>query len=332
MERGVRRYQRKKHYYGVPAMRLKLGQYCSCLTVNPNDQWDLNNLLGECPEDERHRRLKLWADILRDNCYEPDEAIQLLRGWLNRAEQGSEISDTVERSWAEFNEIVIIGSSKARTVKPNHQRVISLWRQYGGYELLLEKLGFIRTPEIRDTTTEKWLGLLYNEDDLLCIGADCYETTVRPLWTILNLIEVARHEDSPYAPLAQLCRPALFCFLTPATFRERTRRCNENVLDRRYFVLEFDIKPENADWKGVLPSNQFDGFDLQAGVLLHLFEQNYPIVSIVHSGKSSLHTVLLAFMPFFAEINGPAPFKSFPCGNGRHEGFLPVLIFCDAVD
>lgn len=146
------------------------------------------------------------------------------------------------------------------------------------------------------------------------------------------MIELARDEDSPYAPLAQLCRPALFCFLTPATFRERTRRCNENVLDRRYFVLEFDIKPENADWKGVLPSNQFDGFDLQAGVLLHLFEQNYPIVSIVHSGKSSLHTVLLAFMPFFAEINGPAPFKSFPCGNGRHEGFLPVLIFCDAVD
>jgi hypothetical protein len=119
-------------------MRLKLGQYCSSLEVNPNDQWDLNNLLGECPEDERHRRLKLWADILRDNCYEPDEAVQLLRGWLNRAEQGNEISDTVERSWAEFNEIVIIGSSKARTIKPNHQRVISLWRQYGGYELLLE--------------------------------------------------------------------------------------------------------------------------------------------------------------------------------------------------
>lgn len=42
--------------------------------------------------------LKRQADFLRDNFYEPEEAVEMLRNWLNRAEQHSgEVTDTVRR-------------------------------------------------------------------------------------------------------------------------------------------------------------------------------------------------------------------------------------------
>jgi hypothetical protein len=45
----------------------------------------------------------------------------------------------------------------------------------------------------------------------------------------------------------------------------------------------------NTPWHPILEKAGCTGCDLQAGVILHLFELGYPIVSIVHSGNKSLH-------------------------------------------
>jgi hypothetical protein len=132
-------------------MRLNLGKYVSTLRVDPADMFDLDALLGACPEDERHRRLKLWADTVRDNLYSPQESVQLLRGWLNRAEIGDEITDTVRRSWSEFHNGTIDGGRQGKKSPLNTQRVISLWHQYGGYEDLLEHCGLIYDESVKDT-------------------------------------------------------------------------------------------------------------------------------------------------------------------------------------
>jgi len=90
----------------------------------------------------------------------------------------------------------------------------------------------------------------------------------------------------------------LECLITPATFgtREVTNsngkvqgRCDANVLNRKYFVLEADIAEGEPGWLGLLPNSKYNGFDLQAGIIRHLFDLSYPIVSIVHSGNNSLH-------------------------------------------
>ena len=45
-------------------------------------QYNTENLLGECPDDERHRLLKAKADILRDNLYESMGCAGYLSGTL----------------------------------------------------------------------------------------------------------------------------------------------------------------------------------------------------------------------------------------------------------
>jgi hypothetical protein len=42
-------------------------------------------------------------------------------------------------------------------------------------------------------------------------------------------------------------------------------------------------------WHPILEKMGCTGWDLQAGIIFHLFELDYPIVSIVHSGGKSLH-------------------------------------------
>ena len=51
----------------------------SSLEVDPADAENLDLILGECPDDDRHRLLKAKADRLRDNLYEPEEAVTMLR-------------------------------------------------------------------------------------------------------------------------------------------------------------------------------------------------------------------------------------------------------------
>jgi hypothetical protein len=89
------------------------------------------------------------------------------------------------------------------------------------------------------------------------------------------------------------------CFLTPNPFKlDALSRCDAGILDRRYFVLEADIPPDGllkktdgslviGPWAPFL--KDCSSWDLQAGIIFHLFELNYPIVSIVHSGGKSLH-------------------------------------------
>jgi hypothetical protein len=283
-------------------MRLNLTKYVATLTVDPQDQYNTENLLGECPDDERHRLLKSKADILRDNLYEPKEAIEMLRKWLNRQEKGNEIADTVRRSYEEIDEVSIISSAQKKKTPPlNVQKVVTLWKQYGGYADLLEDLGYVRNPEISDTLTEDWLSWLYKPDDLLCVGKNKFDMRVEPLSTYLRYFDmlrgdIARHPLLCKFLIAQTGAP-YYCLMTPATYRERwvvhnrknSGRCDPNVLTRKYFVVECDISPAVQAWRAVLPHPRYDGFDLQSGVIRHLFELGYPIVSIVHSGNKSLH-------------------------------------------
>ena len=88
-----------------------------------------------------------------------------------------------------------------------------------------------------------------------------------------------------------------YCLLTPAVYGAREieydgrvwGRCDRNVLRRKYWCIEFDISENQGNWRSVLPHRDYDGFDLQSGVIFHLLESGFPIVSIVHSGRKSLH-------------------------------------------
>lgn len=277
---------------------LNLRKYSSILEVNPADAYNLDRVLGECPDDERHRLLKVKADHLRDNGYEADEAAEMLRAWLTRLEKyNGEISDTIKRSWAEIDQLVIVSKPSTRKGNPtDHREVVRLFRRYRGFADLLEYVGYINSPEIKDTTTDQWLTQLYQPSDLLCIARNMYE------WRVTSLGEILPHfpkvDDSPtIQKLKLLHRTNQYCLLTPAVYRDREieydgrvwGRCERNVLRRKYWCIEFDIAAGQGNWKSVLPHRDYDGFDLQAGVIRHLFELGFPIVSIVHSGRKSLH-------------------------------------------
>ena len=261
------------------------------------DAFNVDYVLGQCPDDGRHRKLKPQADFLRDNFYEPEEAVEMLRTWLNRAEQHSgEIADTVRRSFADVDKDYRTVHSKIKAEPLDIQRVVTLWHKYGGYPSLLK---FLKTNEgIKSMTTEEWLRQMYCPGDLLCIGRDKFETEIKVLEDILALLSLGERPEERHQKMFRFCRYGQFCYLTPATFRAKTisnlvgkvqGRCNANVLRRRYFVLEADIAAGQKDWEGILPNPRYDGFDLQAGILRHLFDRGYPIVSIVHSGNKSLH-------------------------------------------
>jgi len=277
---------------------LNLRKFTSVLTVNPEDAYNIDRVLGECPDDGRHFALKPKADFLRDNGYDPEEAVEMLRAWLTRTEKyPGEVSDTVQHSWAELDELVIVSKSKTRQGKPtDHRNVMKLFRQYGGWDKLLDYVGFERNEDIVGITTDRWLSQLYSPDDLLCIGRNMYE------WHIVALGEILPRFPQPgdlpaVAKLNLLHRTNQYCLLTPAVYGAKEieydgrtwGRCERNVLRRKYWTIEFDIAEGQGNWKSVLPHRDYDGFDLQSGVILHLFELGFPIVSIVHSGRKSLH-------------------------------------------
>ena len=279
-------------------MPLNFRRVCSVLEVDPADAENVDLTLGRCPDDNRHRMLKGRADYLRDNLYEPNEAVEMLRAWLTRSERYSgEIYDTVRRSWDEIDHPIILSKGKKQANPLNTKQVVDLFRSYGGYCDLLEQTGYVNNPEIEDTTTQEWLRWLYLPSDLLCVGVTAYDTKVAPLKEILPRFAQAG-DSANVLELKKLYRTNQYSLMTPAVYREREilsedgryqGRCNANILERKYWVLEFDIAEGQGDWKGVLPHRDYDGFDLQAGIILYLLEQEFPIVSIVHSGKKSLH-------------------------------------------
>jgi hypothetical protein len=290
---------------------INLRKFSTTLEVNPADAYDVDLVLGPCPDDDRHRALKPKADLLRNNGYEPDEAAEMLRAWLTRPEKYSgEVSDTVERSWAEWQELVIVGGkSGPKNIKPDCQKVVELFREYGGwkslqlYLILLDykNTGKIRYPsKIEDMTTREWLSRMYQPSDLLCLGWHMEETTVLPLDTILYRYQYSNQGTNEERAVRRFnYRLRYYCLMTPATYQMELMhykdrnwgRCDLNILRRKYWCIEMDIseKQKKGHWKGVLPRRDYDGFDLQAGVIRQLFELGFPIVSIVHSGNKSLH-------------------------------------------
>jgi hypothetical protein len=320
---------------------LNLRKYCSVLEVNPEDAYNLNLTLGACPDDERHRQLKAKADWLRDNGYEPSEAAEMLRGWLTRTEKyNGEISDTIKRSWAEIDQLVIVGKPPRKDKPTDYRGVVELFRRYGGWDALLDYIRYEDNFEIREITTDRWLSRLYLPTDLICIARSMYEHKVIALKNIL--LHFSKPGDSPTVQkLNEMFRTHLYCLMTPAIYRAEEieyegrwwGRCDRNILRRKYWCIEFDIAENQGNWNSVLPHRDYDGFDLQSAIILHLFELGYPIVSIVHSGRKSLHvwcsgagltneeieTLILHTSPFGADTKAALTLSQFMrCPNPVH--------------
>lgn len=270
------------------------------ITLNLDDAYDADHVLGPCPfggqENSRHHALLGAASKLRHEGYEPEDAAVLLKDWLTRDPQPGEIEQVILKAWGDDGGSRITKSPKAPPA--DRGRVVNLYRRYGGYDSLL---AFLQTDNvIKSTRTEDWLRRLYSERDLLCIGKSKKDTEIRPLEEWLSDLRWAGSR------ISILSRHSYHAFLTPAVFRAKVHRgddgkkhgrCDENVSSRRYYVLECDIaETETKDgeirptfWTDTLHKERCTGFDLQAGVIRHLFENRFPIVSIVHSGGRSLH-------------------------------------------
>jgi hypothetical protein len=185
------------------------------------------------------------------------------------------------------------GSSERQTIKKrlktpsvDYSGVVELYRKHGGYDTLLKFCA--TTPELMATRTLDWLHDLYRPEDNLCLGPAKEHTIVAPLESLGCIIE------ENFLGLSQQ-----YCFLTPNPFKpDVENRCDAGILERRYFVIECDIigtsKRGNGTivltpWHPILQKAGCSGWDLQAGIIFHLLELGYPIVSIVHSGNKSLH-------------------------------------------
>ncbi len=181
---------------------------------------------------------------------------------------------------------------KGKAPVVDYSRVVELNRKNGGYDALLNFCG--TNPDLKATKTLLWLCDLYGAKDNLCLGVAPESVIVAPLELWGRLLR-----DN----FMGLCQE--YCFLTPNPFKpEAESRCDAGILERRYFVIEFDIigirkrKDESVvltPWHPILEEAGCSGWDLQAGIIFHLFELGYPIVSIVHSGgKACMFGVQLA--------------------------------------
>jgi hypothetical protein len=201
----------------------------------------------------------------------------------------------VRKSWNEIDEEIIVSKSKNSKAKAGSfldtQQVLDLHRRYGGFEELV-----LLQENRHVTTTQQWLTQLYQPEDLICPGRMMYDKKVVSLSEILFQFPAER-DSAAVQKLRWLYRTNQYCLLTPAVYRQREiirdgqyyGRCDENILERKYWVIEFDIAEGQPAWKGILPNRDFDGFDLQVAIIFHLLALDFPIVSIVHSGKKSLH-------------------------------------------
>jgi hypothetical protein len=94
------------------------------------------------------------------------------------------------------------------------------------------------------------------------------------------------------------------------------KRCDENIADRRFFVLELDITSDHPAWTNVLAEAKHAGFtvrDLCAAALLFM-STSYPLVLVVDSGGKSLHGWFYA--PAIADHNEFCT-KARKCGADR---------------
>jgi hypothetical protein len=234
----------------------------------------VNRLLPYCSSDKVFELLQAAsADCGRNTDSDILGAIKVASGYgLNSTGGAIHSSHTVKKK------------SKAPAV--DYSRVVELYRKHGGNDALLKFCG--TTPDLKDTRTLVWLCDLYGAKDNLCLGVAPESVIVAPLELWGCLIK-----DN----FMGLCQE--YCFLTPNPFKpDAERRCDAAILERRYFVLEGDIigtktKKDGSvvptPWQPVLQEAGCSGWDLQAGIIFHLFELGYPIVSIVHSGGKSLH-------------------------------------------
>jgi hypothetical protein len=190
------------------------------LTVNPRDAVKPSLVLGECPPDGRHRILKRCADFLRDEGYESEEAVEMLKDWLSRSPRRDEVEDTVRRSFLDIDEDYRYQKPPSKSQTLNQQRVIGLFYRYGGYDALLKFLG-----EAPVMSTADWLSKLYQPHDLLCVGTEKYDIKIQSCSEWVNQI-VSRAESLKILRDRGLTIFPFFrpneCLLTPATFLERT--------------------------------------------------------------------------------------------------------------
>src|SRR5260221_7245906 len=103
------------------------------LTVNPLDAFNPDLVLGECPPDGRHRMLKPCADFLRDEGYEAEEAVEMLKAWLSRSPRAGEVEDTIRRSFGAAGDDYRYQKPPSKAQPLNQQRVIGLFHKYGGF-------------------------------------------------------------------------------------------------------------------------------------------------------------------------------------------------------
>jgi hypothetical protein len=180
--------------------------------INPEDAYDAVGVLGPCPEAGlRNPSLLLAAIRLRNEMYEPEEAFLLLGEWLTREPRDGEIERVIEKAWADtdgYYEFKVV-DKKDRALPVNHRRVLELYREYAGYDALLQFLQ--TTDQVKQTPTAYWLRQLYQPDDLLCIGCIKFDTDVAPLSEWLNRLFAAEKFPRLISGLKN------HCFLTPAT-------------------------------------------------------------------------------------------------------------------
>jgi hypothetical protein len=251
---------------------------------------DLTELLGECPpEGHRHAHIPVKARMLARAHYDDDETVDLLMEYFDYDEsRRPEVERDVAKVFSDLDSGYVenFSGSKQPPVVIDFDRVEQLYRTYGGlYELgdyLNNACGM--PDDIMQLSTKDYLCHLYQPDDLLCLSSSPYGTYVakRDYWFQFHDL----------------------CFLVPNPFcwyRPRSRE-KDNIERRRFYNLEFDItelneKDEPTVWAPLIQRlrlsdyTRHTGKNLQAAVILYLFDQGYPIRSITDSGNKSLHVL-----------------------------------------
>jgi hypothetical protein len=258
----------------------------------------IRDRLQECPETgSGERRVFRWIFYMVKRLLpyrSPDEILELLKEASANCGRNtdSDIRGAIatasghrlrSKGGATQTSHTIRKKSKAPSIDYGH--VVELYHKHGGYDALLKFCG--TTLKLKATKTLDWLYDLYRPEDILGVGWIKEETTIGSLEFWGQCFE----ENS-----SEMCWR--YCFLTPNPYRsDAEKRGNAGILERRYFVIECDIvgtrkKDETVvltPWRPILEKTGCTGWDLQAGIIFHLFELDYPIVSIVHSGNKSLH-------------------------------------------
>jgi hypothetical protein len=256
------------------------------LLIDMTAAYDVHQILDECPaigEGVHFARHGAICELALLG-YTPDEIREMIMEWGPPNE--AKIEESLQKVFADGDPRL---NRDGYTAKPkdkvvvDYQKVVQLFRQYGGYDSLLQFLK--TTDELQATSQSDWLSQLFHRTDRLCLGAVPEDTDLHPLHVWLFMM---KHNF--------LGAATKYCWMSPNPYKpDSTGRCNDGILERRYYVLEADITDFNKKtgkptfWEPYLKAEAATGWDFQAAIIRHLFDLNYPIVSIVHSGGKSLH-------------------------------------------